>query len=119
MPMQHPQRQPPPESRRELEIRAAALAGCRVQALAEALRLPLPASHLRGKGFVGQLAERALGADPLAGERPDFPDLGVELKTLPVDARGRPVESTFVCSIDMGRADREEWDTSRLRLRLA
>jgi DNA mismatch repair protein MutH len=112
-------RQQAPGCRRELEIRAAALAGRSVAEVAAALALPLPASHRRGKGFVGQLAERALGADPLAGERPDFPDLGVELKTLPVDAHGRPTESTFVCSIDMAAADTEEWERSRLRHRLA
>ena len=65
------------------------------------------------------LVEVALGAEPTAGDGPDFVALGVELKTVPVNARGAPVESTFCCSIHMGSADGERWETSRLRRRLA
>ena len=38
-----------------------------------------------------------LGAS--AGSKPeqDFAALGVELKTIPVDSLGRPLETTFVC----------------------
>ena len=112
-------RRPPPVSHRELEIRAAALQGRSVAELAAALGLQVPQHSVRGKGFVGQLVERALGADPKAGPAPDFPQLQVELKTVPVDGRGRPVESTFCCSIRMAGADAERWESSRLRRRLA
>lgn len=77
--------------------RAEALAGRTLGELAQALEVPLPASFGRSKGFVGRLVERALGLSlrPVAG--PDLPDL--EVKTLPIDARGRSAESTFVCCV--------------------
>ena len=118
-PSQAPIRRPAPHSCRELELRAAALRDRTVAEVAQALHVPIPASSRQGKGFVGQLVERALGADPMAGAAPDFSTLGVELKTVPVDARGVPVETTFCCSIAMAHADQERWETSRLRRRLA
>ncbi len=112
-------RRPPPESLRELEIRAEALAGRTVGEVARALDLPLPAVPARAKGYIGQLVELALGADADAGERPDFAALAVELKTIPIGKAGRPKESTFVCSVSMSSADQQRWPTSRLRRRLA
>jgi DNA mismatch repair protein MutH len=50
---------------------------------------------------------------------PDFPALGVELKTIPTDARGVPRESTFVCAFSLADADRAEWATSWARRKLA
>ncbi len=112
-------RRPPPVTLRELEVRAAALAGRTVGEVAGALGAALPADPRRAKGFVGTLLEHALGADPAAGDGPDFPALGVELKSIPLGAGGRPVESTFVCSIRMAEAAIERWEGSRLRRRLA
>ncbi len=112
------QRRPAPCSRRELELRALALQGCSLERLAQALGQQLPADPRTAKGYIGQLVELALGADAKAGTLPDFPHLGVELKTVPLDARGVPVESTFCCSIAMAGADRAEWENSRLRQRL-
>jgi DNA mismatch repair protein MutH len=111
-------RRPAPVNVRELELRAEALFGRTVAELARGLAVELPPDERRAKGFVGQLVERALGADPTAGDRPDFPDLGVELKTVPVDEAGVPVESTFCCSIRMDAADRSRWEESRLERRL-
>ena len=112
-------RHPAPQSLRELVVRAEALAGHTLGELAAALDVALPADPRSAKGLCGSLVELALGAAADAGDGPDFPDLGVELKTIPIGANGRPAESTFVCSIAMAHADREEWHTSRLRRRLA
>jgi DNA mismatch repair protein MutH len=49
---------------------------------------------------------------------PDFPRLGIELKTIPVDGAGTPRESTFVCSIALAGAERAEWSTSPARAKL-
>lgn len=113
-----PCRMPPPANELELRLRAAALSGRTVGDLAAALRAELPPSNLRGKGFVGQLVEHALGADADAGERPDFVVLGIELKTVPMTTGGRPKESTFVCSIDLREAQHATWADSRLCRRL-
>jgi DNA mismatch repair protein MutH len=71
------------------------------------------------KGGVGQLVEWALGAHRDAGARPDFPDLGVELKTIPIGPNGAPRESTFCCAIDRLTTEHARWATSRLRCKLA
>lgn len=109
---------PAPASRLELWARARGLSGRTLGELAYALGLPLPEDPSRGKGFVGRLVELALGADPTAGERPDFPHLGVELKTIPVGPTGRPLQSTFVCSINLMAAAAARWPKSRLQQRL-
>ena len=111
-------RQPEPLNVEELLLRAQALEGFAVGDLASQLGFLVPSDNVRSKGFVGQLVERALGADPKAGELPDFPNLGVELKTIPLRSDGKPSESTFICSIHMESADRDEWETSRLHRRL-
>lgn len=87
----------PPATETELLARAHALAGLRLGELAEQLNFSAPGTARRTKGWSGELLERALGAD--AGNRPapDFTRLGVELKTIPVDARGKVRESTYVC----------------------
>lgn len=58
--------------------------------------------------------ETALGASAASRAEPDFPELGVELKTLPVDHHGRPLESTFVCTIELAQIASSEWEASRL-----
>ncbi len=73
----------------------------------------------RTKGHSGRLLERLLGATAGSRSVPDFPELGVELKTIPVDGRGRPRESTFVCSLSLSQADRLEWSDSPVRHKLA
>lgn len=113
-----PSRMPAPASAQELIGRAQALAGRSVGELAEALSARLPGPDESAKGFVGQLVEFALGADADAHDRPDFVALGIELKTVPLTATGRPKEGTFVCSIDLRRAERADWEESRLRRRL-
>jgi DNA mismatch repair protein MutH len=108
-----------PTTVEELMVRARALQGRSVAELAAGLGIWLPTENRRAKGHIGQLVEMALGADPLAGDSPDFSGLGIELKTIPINKRGRPSESTFVCSIDLKGVADETWENSRLRRRLA
>jgi DNA mismatch repair protein MutH len=110
---------PPPRDEAELVERAAALAGLRLAELALRLNAKVPPNLLRAKGFVGSLLERALGASAGSRALPDFPELGIELKTLPVDRAGAPVESTFVCTIPLTEIGQVEWADSRVRRKLA
>ncbi|MBS2032757.1 MAG: DNA mismatch repair endonuclease MutH [Deltaproteobacteria bacterium] len=99
--------------------RARAFSGRRLGDIAAMLGVAVPRDTTSGKGWAGQLVERALGAT--AGSRPeaDFAALGVELKTIPVDAAGRPRESTFVTTLELGLPDERRFLTSRLRKKLA
>ncbi|MDF3065757.1 MAG: mismatch repair protein MutH [Polyangiaceae bacterium] len=109
----------PPRDEAELLARAAELAGLRLAELAGRFAVAVPPDLRRAKGFVGGLLERALGATAGSRAVPDFPDLHIELKTLPVDRGGSPVESTFVCTIPLAEIGEVEWAESRVRRKLS
>ena len=99
--------------------RARRLAGRTVAQLAEELGREVPPNLRSHKGWLGELIEAALGAT--GGSRPqvDFPQLGVELKTLPIDHKGTPRESTWVCAAPLDGFIGETWESSRVRAKLA
>ncbi len=101
-----------PASEKELLQRARWLAGRTVGEVARAHRVTMPPSTTRAKGLIGQLAERALGADAGSRDEPDFLDLSIELKTLPVRPNGRPKESTFVCTIRLAELPETDFEDS-------
>lgn len=101
----------PPHSDSELLARAATLAGRPLSWLAAQLGTDVPADLRRDKGWAGQLLEAWLGASAGALPLPDFPELGIELKTLPVAPDGRPLESTYVCNVDLS-PDSGDWEAS-------
>lgn len=108
----------PPRTETELLDRCHALAGRRLDQVAAELGEALPGDLNRRKGWVGQLLEQALGATAAARAEPDFQGIGVELKTLPVDSRGRPRESTYVCTVPL-EGPAEAWEECWLRRKLA
>lgn len=108
-----------PESERELLERASALVGRSIAEIAGRLEVGVPASLARAKGFVGQLVEKALGAGAGSRPIPDFEQLGIEVKTLPVDLAGRPVESTYVSRLELRPTRDSRWESSALRGKLA
>lgn len=105
-------------------LRAArALAGFTLAELANAVCQGLPAEPLRDKGFIGRVAEHALGlhlhaVSPLVAAS-DFAALGIELKTLPVTATLTPRESTFVCYVPLTQLTELAWEDSRVAHKLA
>jgi len=112
--------EPTEEDVGRLLAHARALVGQSLAEIADALGLPVPVGHVRTKGWSGQLIEQELGLSQggqVAG--PDFPALGLELKTVPVDGRGRPQESTAVCQIDPIAIAAESWESSTVRHKLA
>lgn len=117
MPSLSPLRQPP-QSEAELLAQARALAGYSLGELAAMAGLPIPKDLKRDKGWTGLLLEAWLGAS--AGSKPeqDFAALGVELKTIPVDRAGRPLETTFVCVAPLTGNSGVIWETSHVRHKL-
>lgn len=109
---------PTPKDEGELLRRAKDLQGVSLAEIARTLGVELSHAGLRSKGKAGEIVERALGARGGSGAHVDFPELGVELKTVPVDARGRPRESTFVCTFPLAEADRATWASSWVRRKL-
>jgi DNA mismatch repair protein MutH len=109
----------PPRDQNELRLRAERIAGSSITAIAASLGVPVPNAGTHGKGRLGSLVEQALGANAGSLAAPDFPHLGIELKTIPVDPSGKPLESTFVCTIALARADTAAWETSLVRAKLS
>lgn len=58
-------------------------------------------AKLSNKGTVGQILEIVLGADSGGLPQPDFAEIGVELKTLPVLKNNVVKESTFICAASL------------------
>ncbi|AKG68002.1 DNA mismatch repair endonuclease MutH [Serratia fonticola] len=109
----------PPENEQQLLARAQALAGFNLGELAARAQVSIPKDLKRDKGWVGMLLELYLGA--MAGSKPeqDFPELGIELKTIPVDATGNPLETTFVCVAPLTGNSGVTWESSHVRHKLA
>lgn len=110
---------PPPPTCDALTRRALALAGRPLKHTAGRFGLPVPADLRRAKGWIGQLLETALGATASSRPIPDFPHLGIELKTLPVLADGRPRESTYVCTAPLDGTMAATWEESWVAKKLA
>ncbi|NQD35519.1 DNA mismatch repair endonuclease MutH [Permianibacter sp. IMCC34836] len=110
---------PPPRDASELLARAHALAGLPLAELAARFELTTPADLRRDKGWLGQLMERALGASSGSLAQPDFPALGIELKTLPFGADGLPTESTWVCIAHLQPGELPRWEHSLVRAKLS
>lgn len=85
-----------PKSINELMARASDIAGLTLGELAAVNQLPVPKDLKRDKGWIGQLIETELGATAGSKAEQDFQDIGVELKTIPINPLGKPVETTFV-----------------------
>ncbi len=109
----------PPRSTKELLTTARSIAGLRLGHLASELDWPVPDDLRRHKGWVGRLLEHVLGADAANSSTEDFAQLGVELKTIPVDRGGSPKETTFVCSVPLAHPDEVCWKSSHTRQKLA
>nr|WP_314739326.1 DNA mismatch repair endonuclease MutH [uncultured Haemophilus sp.] len=107
-----------PQSESELLAKARWLAGFRLGEIAEMLEMPVPPDLKRDKGWVGQLIETALGANAGSKAEQDFAHLGIELKTIPINAQGEPLETTFVSLAPLVQNHGITWQTSHVKHKL-
>jgi len=110
---------PPPDTQHELLRRCQQLAGKTLGQVAAELGVVVPDDLRRHKGWVGQLLENYLGADAGNQAEPDFTRLGIELKTLPLNAHGQPKESTYVCTVTLTESGNMQWQQSWVKKKLA
>lgn len=101
-----------PATETELWERACRLQGQTLGTLATEMGMALPAHFKREKGWIGQLLERVLGASAGSLAKPDFPHLGIELKTLPLKPNGKPKESTYISIVPLINTSLLTWTAS-------
>ena len=109
----------PPQTEAELLARCEQIAGQTLGQLATGVGWDVPPDLRRHKGWVGELLEACLGADAGNQAVPDFIGLGIEMKTLPLNARGEPKESTYVCTVSLQQTGELRWEDSWVRHKLA
>lgn len=97
---------------------AQSFAGFTLGELCERYKEQIPQQLLHKKGWVGQFLEMILGATSGSLAQPDFPEIGVELKTLPIDELGRPLESTYVSVLPLTNIQGLRWENSVVRHKL-
>ena len=103
----------PLQNETELLARCQAIEGISLSQLASLLSLQIPENPMQRKGWAGRAVEIALGATAGSRSMPDFCELGIELKTLPMNSLGKPSESTFVTSIPLLTIHQQSWETSQ------
>ena len=108
-----------PKTTEELLSRAQAIAGLSFGELAAQLGIPVPPDLKRDKGWVGMLLETALGATAGSKAEQDFRHLGIELKTIPINAQGYPLETTFVSLAPLIQNSGVNWQNSHVRHKLS
>ena len=108
-----------PKNEAELLTRAQNLAGMTLGEIAAMISVEVPKDLKREKGWIGLLLEQVLGASAGSRPEPDFPHLGIELKSLPINYQGKPLETTFVCVAPLTGLVGAQWQTSHIRNKLA
>lgn len=107
-----------PQSQQELLQKCKKLSGLTLTDLAKHTHSALPTSPSSSKGWLGQQVEKFLGATAGSKAEPDFPHLGIELKTLPLGANGQVQESTYVCHIQLMQLNQQSWEDAWVNKKL-
>ncbi|WP_286235875.1 DNA mismatch repair endonuclease MutH [Thalassotalea sediminis] len=107
-----------PTSEKELLARAQNLAGLTLGEIATQFDIAVPRNLKKEKGWVGLLLEHALGATAGSRPEPDFVDLGIELKSIPINHAAKPLETTFVCVAPLTGLVGTTWNNCHLKHKL-
>ncbi|WP_115956086.1 DNA mismatch repair endonuclease MutH [Candidatus Purcelliella pentastirinorum] len=103
----------------ELIDKLKSLAGFTIKEILFNKNISLVTSLKFDKGLVGKLIECFLGLINNNYAKQDFFDIGLELKTIPVNNLGFPVEDTFVCSAKLiGNFD-YSWKSSYVKNKIS
>lgn len=105
---------------------ARTLIGCTAGEVAAAIgqMAYLDEPKAQGKTGVGGLVEWYFGKPPNNSPEPDIPELAIEIKTIPLEQRGRtsrqlgPKEPTSLTMMDYARVAEEGWQQAYVRKKL-
>ncbi|MFS1563110.1 MAG: DNA mismatch repair endonuclease MutH [Candidatus Arsenophonus phytopathogenicus] len=109
----------PPDDEQSLLSKANNLAGYTMAELAYQAGIAVPHDLRRAKGWAGQLLEYCLGANAGSKAEQDFAHLGIELKTIPINRYGEPLETTFICVAALTGNCGVTWLSSHVRHKLS
>jgi DNA mismatch repair protein MutH len=108
----------PPQSEKQLMQNCSAIAGLSLAELSTLCKIHLPTELKYAKGLTGQLLEKILGATAGNAAEPDFQNIGIELKSIPIDINGQPRETTYVCTVPLTNNTGYNWNQSWVRRKL-
>lgn len=108
-----------PQTEQELLEKAYALAGYSISEIGQFLNIKIPEDLSKNKGFIGILIEKALGATAGNKAEQDFAELGIELKTIPINKKNEPTETTFVSIAPFVKNYGIIWETSHVKHKLS
>lgn len=112
------QKPSPPDSINELMQRVNDIAGLTLGELAAIYNFKTPDHLLKEKGWPGQLLEYVLGASAGSKPVPDFEQLNIELKSLPIGYNGKPLETTYVTVVPLTDLTGLTWQNSTVKKKL-
>ncbi|RIY34115.1 hypothetical protein CKF54_01380 [Psittacicella hinzii] len=109
---------PAPKSLAELLCYCDNISGKTLEEVATRHNVEMIYTLQENRGWIGNLIEIALGA--VAGSKPtqDFANLGVELKTLAINAKGEAKNDIFVSSLPINGYMMQSWENSHLLYKL-
>ncbi len=101
-----------PQSETELLELCRSIAGRSLGELADSVGWSVPVDLKRDKGWTGQLLECLLGTSAGNLSEPDFINLGIELKTIPLTTKLQAKETTYVCTVPLLNNIGLQWENS-------
>lgn len=99
--------------------KAKTLSGFKLKTLALQVNANIPDNLKNNKGWIGQLLEKHLGVQSNNKAQQDFPHLGIELKTIPIDHDGSPLQTTFICSVPLIKNIGINWKNCYFRYKIS
>ena len=109
-----------PKSKNELLKKALGLSGKKITFLHDMFRNKFDIECKCSKGYFGKLVELYLGASASNLPIPDFPNLNIELKTLPLNKKMQVNHHIKVCATSIfPNSKNTTWEKSILKLKLS
>ena len=103
---------PTPKSEAELLRLTENIAGLSLGELAYQFNWTIPRNLKHNKGWIGQFLEFLLGTTAGNLSEPDFLELGIELKTIPLNTKHLAKETTYVCIVPLLNHTGLQWQDS-------
>ncbi|WP_168892811.1 MutH/Sau3AI family endonuclease [Enterobacteriaceae endosymbiont of Plateumaris pusilla] len=107
-------------SEKILLLRASLITGHYLINIAKWLNYNIPINLNKDKGWIGKLIELyLLGNKQKNTFNQDIPQIGIEIKTIPIDEKGNTINDTFICSFPLINKKVFIWNKSKLYKKLS